>query len=431
MKKLKIGIVSLGCAKNLVDSEIMLASFVNANYDITNNPKEADIILVNTCAFIKDSKKEAIDTILEMAKYKKKLIVTGCLAERYYKELKKEIPEIDLIIPLSKYKHFNEYVSNYLKDNKTYNFEPLNRVISTSNNVAYLRIAEGCNNFCSFCAIPYIRGRYISRPLKEIVKEANILAKDGIKELNIIAQDVSSYGIDLHNKTTLVTLLKELEKIKDIKHIRLLYLYPSEITNEFISFMKNSKKVYPYFDIPLQHVSDKLLKSMHRKGNQNNTLTILNKIRKEIPNAIFRTTFIVGYPGETNSDFKKLLSFVKDFKFDHLGVFTYSKEEGTKAYALPDQVNEKTKSLRKDILMKEQEKISYKLNQTHINKVVEGLCIGFNKDNNTYSFLTKFNGPDDIDGRVFGYSKKPLNLGKYYKLKIKDAFVYDLFVEIN
>jgi len=430
MKK-KIGIVSLGCAKNLVDSEIMLAAFNNANYDITNNPKDSDIIIVNTCAFIKDAKKEAIDTILEMAKYKKKLIVTGCLAERYEKEIKKEIPEVDLVIPFSKYNKFNEYISNYLKDNKVYNFEPLNRVISTPSNTAYLRIAEGCNNFCSFCAIPYIRGRYKSRPVNEIVKEAKILTKEGIREINIIAQDVSYYGTDLHNKTTLVTLLKELEKIKEIKNIRLLYLYPSEITDEFISFMKNSKKVYPYFDIPLQHASDKLLKSMHRKGNQKNTLTILNKIKKNIPNAVFRTTFIVGYPGEINNDFKKLLSFVKDFEFDHLGVFTYSKEEGTKAYSLPDQVNEKTKSLRKDIIMKEQEKISYRKNKSHIGETIEGLCISYDNENKTYSFLTKYNGPDDIDGKVFGYSKKPLKLGEYYKLKIKDAFVYDLFVEIN
>ena len=427
----KIGVVSLGCAKNLVDSEIMLASFVNAGYSITNNPKEADIILVNTCAFIKEAKQEAIDTILEMARLKKKLIVTGCLAERYLKEIKKEIPEIDLIIPFSKYSHFNYYVSNYLKDKKKYIFNPLNRVISTPNNVAYLRIAEGCNNFCSFCSIPFIRGRYKSRPKDEIIKEAKLLEEQGIKEINIIAQDVSNYGRDLKNKESIESLLKELEKIKNIKHIRLLYLYPSEITPSFIKFMKTAKKVYPYFDIPLQHVNQKILKSMNRKGTHQESLKILNKIKKEIPNAIFRTTFIVGYPGENNKSYKELLNFIKDFKFDHLGVFTYSKEENTKAFYLKNQVNEKTKIIRRNQIMKLQEKVSYLNNKKHIGEIVEGLAVSYNKENNTYQFLTRYNAPDDIDGSVFIRTSKSIKLGEYYKLRVKDAFVYDLLVEIK
>jgi len=426
----KIGIVSLGCAKNLVDSEIMLASFVNADYQVTNNPKEADIILVNTCAFIKDAKEEAIDTILEMARYNKKLIVTGCLAERYLKELKKEIPEIDLIIPFSKYNHFNEYISNYLKDKKNCSFNPMSRVISTPSNTAYLRIAEGCNNFCSFCAIPYIRGRYKSRNINEVVSEAKLLAKQGVKELNVIAQDVSSYGIDLKDGSTIEKLLKEIEKIKDIKHIRLLYLYPTEITDSFISFMKSSRKVYPYFDIPLQHASNTILKSMNRKGNHESTLKVLNKIRREIPKAIFRTTFIVGYPGESNIDYKKLVNFVKEFKFDHVGAFTYSKEEGTRAAKLSNQVNEKTKVIRRDELMSIQNKISYSNNLKHVNEVIDGLCVSYDSNNSKYTFLTRFNAPDDIDGSVFTITSKKLKLGEYYKLKVKDAFVYDLLVDI-
>ena len=423
----KIGIISLGCAKNLVDSEIMLASFVNANYQITNDPKEADIIIVNTCAFIKEAKKEAINTIIDMAKYRKTLIVTGCLAERYYLDLKKYVPEANVIIPFSKYSHFNDYLKN-IKSNKPIIFNPLNRVISTSNNVAYLRIAEGCNNFCSFCAIPYIRGRYRSRPIKEIIKEATLLANYGIKELTIIAQDTSAYGLDLKDGSNITKLLTNLEKIKGLKHMRLLYLYPSEITNDFISFMKKSKKVYPYFDIPLQHASDKILKAMRRKGNHAKSLAILNKIRKEIPNAIFRSTFIVGFPGETSTDYKQLLSFTNDFKFDHAGAFIYSREEGTVAYSLLNQVNIKTKQKRLDAFMNLQKKISYQRNLSHVNEIIEGLCIA--KRDNNYYFLTKFNAPDDIDGSVFAISKKPLKLGEYYKLKVKDAFVYDLLVEI-
>jgi len=426
----KVGIISLGCAKNLVDSEIILASFKNADYEITNNPKEADIIIVNTCGFINDAKKEAINTILEMAQYKKKLIVTGCLAERYYSELKKSVPEIDLLIPFSKYNHFNEYISTFLKDKKTYDFNPLHRVISTDNNVAYLRIAEGCNNFCSFCAIPLIRGRYKSRRMDEVVHEANLLAKQGIKEINIIAQDVSCYGLDLKDGSNIETLLSKLEKINSIKHIRLLYLYPSEITDNFISYMKNSKKVYPYFDIPLQHTSEKILKDMNRKGSHKQTVLTLNKIRKEIPNAIFRSTFIVGFPNETNKDYKKMIDFIKDFRFDHIGAFIYSKEEGTKAFKFNHQINEKTKQNRLNELMSIQKKISYQTNLMHKGKIVEGLCIGVNKENNIYYFLTRFNAPDDIDGSVFTISNNPIKLGEYYKLKIKDAFVYDLLVEI-
>lgn len=427
---MKVGIISLGCAKNLVDSEMMLAAFKGAKYEITNNPQEADVIIVNTCGFIDPAKKEAIDTILEMARFSKKLIVTGCLVERYQKELEKSLPEVTGFIPFSQYHHFNEYVRDYLKDKKSYQLNPLHRVVSTPSNTAYLRIAEGCNNFCSFCAIPYIRGRYKSRSIKEIVNEANLLADAGIKEINIIAQDVSYYGRDFKDGSDITKLLKELEKVKGIKHYRLFYLYPSEISDEFIKFMKVSKKVYPYFDIPLQHASDKLLKSMNRKGSHNQTLQTLNKIKTLIPNAIFRTTMIVGYPGETSSDFKALLKFATDFRFDHLGAFTYSKEEGTKASALPNQVNEKTKQERLNILMDAQKKISYQKNLTHIGEILEGLCVSYDKTNNKYCFLTRFNAPDDIDGSVFAKSKQKLKLGEYYKLKVIDAFVYDLVVEI-
>ncbi|MCQ2753071.1 MAG: 30S ribosomal protein S12 methylthiotransferase RimO [Bacilli bacterium] len=426
----KVGIVSLGCAKNLVDSEMILAAFKSNQYTITNNPKDADIIIVNTCGFIEPAKKEAINTILEMARYNKKLIVTGCLVERYEKALKKAIPEVNLWIPFSKYPRFNDYVSSYLKDKKHYHLNSLNRVISTPSNTAYLRIAEGCNNFCSFCAIPYIRGRYRSRKINELVKEATLLAKSGIKEINIIAQDVSYYGRDLKDGSNLVSLLKALEKVKGIKHYRLLYLYPNEITDEFIHFMKTSKKVYPYFDIPLQHASETVLKRMNRKGSHALTYKTLKKIKSEVPNAVFRTTMMVGFPGESNSDFKTLISFIKAFKFDHLGAFTYSKEEGTKAFSLQKQISEKTKLERLTILMNEQKKISYLKNKEHIGETLEGLCVSYDKINHKYTFLTKLNAPDDIDGSVFAVTNKPLRLGEYYRLKVQDAFVYDLLVEI-
>lgn len=427
---MKVGIISLGCAKNRVDSETILGALKNAKHTITNNPKEADVIFINTCAFIKDAQVESLNTIIDMMEYQKKIIVTGCLAEIFAKELKEDYPKLD-VIPYSKYSEFTNYLNKYLKDKKDYYLNPLNRCLTTSANFAYLKIAEGCNNFCSFCAIPYIRGRYRSRTISSLVKETKLLAKQGITELAVIAQDISNYGIDLKDGSNLVTLLREISKVNGIKHIRLLYLYPSEITDEFVNYVKNNKKIYPYFDIPLQHADEAILKSMNRKGSHKQALETLNKIRKTIPNAIFRSTFIVGYPGETNASFKKLLNFVKEFKFDHLGAFTYSREESTKAYALPNQVNEKIKNLRRDTLMKEQSKISYQKNLKHINEELTGLCLGLDKDTNYYYFLTKYNGPDDIDGSVIAKSKKPLKVGEYYKLKVKDAFVYDLLVEIK
>ncbi|MCQ2792743.1 MAG: 30S ribosomal protein S12 methylthiotransferase RimO [Bacilli bacterium] len=427
---MKVGILSLGCAKNLVDSEMILGAFKKAGYLFTSNPREADIIIVNTCAFIESAQEESLNAILEMMQYRKKIIVTGCLAEIYAKELKKDYPEIDVIIPFSKYHNFSQLVSSYLKDKKDYHLNPLNRYLITSANFAYLRIAEGCNNFCSFCAIPYIRGRYHSRPIDEIVKEANLLAKRGITEISVIAQDVSYYGTDLKDKTNLTKLLKELDKVDGIKHYRLLYLYPNEITDDFIKFMKTSKKFYPYFDIPLQHADETILKAMNRKGSHKQTLTILNKIKREVPHAIFRTTMMVGFPGENEKAFKNLINFVNEFKFDHLGAFTYSREAKTKAYSLPKQVNEKTKKQRLDILMKAQKKISLKKNQSHVGEIIEGLYIGLDPSSGYQQFLTKYNSPDDTDGSVFTDAPFDLEVGKYYKLKVKDAFVYDLFVEI-
>ncbi len=426
---MKIGIISLGCAKNRVDSETILGSVYKNGHSITNNPKEADIIIINTCAFIKDAQIESLNTIIDMMEYNKKIIVTGCLAQLFYKELKRDYPNLD-VIPFSKYNEFTKFMNIYLKDKKNYDLNSLNRYLTTTANFAYLKIAEGCNNFCSFCSIPFIRGRYRSTPIKELVKETKVLASKGITELAVIAQDISNYGIDLKDGTNLVKLLKELEKIKGIKHIRLLYLYPNEITDEFIDYVKHSKKIYKYFDIPMQHVDEDILRSMNRKGSHKKTLERLNKIRKEIPDAIFRSTFIVGYPGESNLSFNRLLNFIKEFKFDHLGAFTYSREENTKAYYMAHQVSEKIKANRRDILMKEQSKISYKKNLEHINEEITGLCLGIDLDSGYYHFLTKYNGPDDIDGSVICKTNRNLKVGEYYKLKVKDAFVYDLLVEI-
>ncbi|MCQ2796689.1 MAG: 30S ribosomal protein S12 methylthiotransferase RimO [Bacilli bacterium] len=428
---MKVGIVSLGCAKNLVDSEMILGAFKKANYQLTSNPKEADIIIVNTCGFIKDAQVESLNTILDMMQYRKKLIVTGCFAELYAKELKKDYPDIDLVVPFSRYPNFSKYVSSYLEDKKKYDLDFMNRQLITNANFAYLRIADGCNNFCSFCAIPNIRGRYRSRTIADIVKEANHLAKQGITEVTIIAQDVSNYGSDLRDGTNLTKLLKKLDNINGINHYRLLYLYPSEITDDFIKFMKTSKKFYHYFDIPLQHADEAILKLMNRKGSHANTVKILKKIRKEIPDAIFRTTFMVGFPGETNKSFKTLINFVNEFKFDHVGAFSYSREANTKAYSLPNQVNEKTKNERLGILMKAQKKISLTKNKSHIGETITGLYLGINDNTGYHQFLTKYNSPDDTDGSVFADTLANLEVGKYYELKVKDAFVYDLLVEIK
>ena len=425
----KVGLVSLGCHKNLVDSENILGLFDRNGYEITSDPKEADIIVINTCGFIESSKKESIETILEMLNYNKKVVVTGCLAERYLDDLKKEIPEVDVYIPIREYNHFNKHL--YVLDKSidpSIGVDDDYRIVSTGPYSAYLKIGEGCDNRCSYCAIPLIRGGFVSRPLEEIIKEAKDLASNGIKEIVVLEQDTTKYGIDFKNKNiNIVTLLKELLKIKEFAYIRLLYLYPDEISDELINLIGSEPRLTPYFDIPIQHSESHILKDMYRRGNKEFLLNLFNKIKAKVPNAVIRTTVMVGFPGETEEDVDNLISFMNEVKFDHLGSFTYSPEEGTPACYFDGQIDEEVKLARKDKVMKAQQKISYLKAKSHIGEIMTGLVIG--KDNDNYLLRSYWNAPDDVDGKIYFSSSKELHNGDIVKVKINHAFVYDLMGE--
>lgn len=427
MKK-KVCLVSLGCAKNLVDSEEMLAMFPPSRFELSGDPKGADLIIVNTCGFISSAKKESIQTILDLASYKPKakLVVTGCLATRYEEELREQIPEADLIVPLKDYSRFQTLLMELLGEEGIAPMNPLNRLLATSSYSAYLRISDGCNNFCSFCAIPNIRGRFRSRPFEEIIEEAKRLKESGVKEISLISQDTTVYGMDLKNGADIVTLLDELEKI-GFYSIRLLYLYPSEISDELIVKIAKSKTIAHYFDIPVQCASDHLLKLMRRHALQKATVDLFKKIRLLCPDAILRTTLIAGFPGENEDDQQQTLAFLEEIGFDKMGCFTYSREEGTASYSFPDQVPEKLKKKRRDELMKLQAKISYAKNKEHIGQTMEGLVVG--KQGDKYLLRSYWNAPDDIDGNILFSSGVPLKEGDIVKVKITDALIYDLIGE--
>ena len=425
----KIALISLGCAKNLVDSENILGLLLKNHYEIVNNKEEADILIINTCGFIEASKKESIDVILDNINKKQKVVVTGCLVNRYVDDLRKAIPEVDLWIPIRDYPRFNQLLATLDKD--ITNFEGLNddyRLVSTGTYSAYLKIGEGCSNCCTYCAIPLIRGPYVSRPYEDIIKEARKLASEGYKELIVLEQDTTRYGLDLKEKKTIVDLLKGLLEIKELAFIRLLYLYPDEITDELIDLIAKEKRLTPYFDIPIQHSEDKILKAMNRRGDKAYLTNLFNNIKAKIPNAVLRTTVMVGFPGETKQDFDNLLKFIEEVKFDHLGGFTYSKEEGTKSYDFPHQVRQATKQKRLDELMALQQKISYDLNKRHIGEIMNGLVVG--KENGYYLLRSYWNAPDDVDGKILFSSNEELKEGDIVNVKIKESYVYDLYGEI-
>ena len=423
----KVGLVSLGCAKNLVDSENILGLIKDDGYEITNKIEDSDIIIVNTCGFIDSSKKESIETIFEMLSYGKEVVVTGCLAQRYEEELKKEIPEATFI-PIHNYNEFNKFLQKV--DPSLTRCDGLSddlRVISTGNFSAYLKIGEGCDNRCTYCAIPIIRGGFVSRPYDEIIKEAMVLANKGIKEIIVLEQDTTKYGIDLHDGNNIVTLLKGLLEIKEFEYIRLLYLYPDEITDELIELIANEPRLTSYFDVPIQHSETHILKDMNRRGDKEHLLSIFKKIRDKVPNAILRTTVMVGFPGETEEDVDNLIEFMKLIKFDHLGAFTYSREEGTKSYDFPNQIDEKDKKLRLKKVIHAQQGTSYKQNKKHIGEIMEGLVVGEEKGN--YLLRSYWNAPDDVDGKIYFKSSESLKLGDKVRVKINEAFVYDLMGE--
>lgn len=436
---MKVGFVSLGCSKNLVDTEKTIDLFKKHGYDIVNNPKEADIIVINTCGFIEAAKEEAINTILEMADYKKEnckyIIAMGCLVQRYRDELEKSLPEVDLFIKYDEYNTIWSQIDNLINKDIAHEKEPdvpfnqlRDRVITTGENFAYIKIADGCNNCCTFCAIPYIRGRFESRPMEDIIEEAKDLAKKGYKEIILIAQDTTKYGIDLYGKERLAELLKELCKIDGFKWIRFLYAYPESITDELIQVVKENEKICKYFDIPLQHFSDSVLKRMNRKSDSKSIENLINKLRKEIPEVILRTTLMVGFPGETEEDFFELYEFVNRAKFERLGVFKYSKEDGTPASRLKNQIHPKTKQARYKRIMELEKQISKIKLEEKIGNIYEVLIEGKTEDGEYYIGRSYMDIPDE-DGVVFIRTKEKLEMGNWINCKITDVVEYDLLAE--
>ena len=432
---MNVGFVSLGCSKNLLDTEMTIGLFRNNKFNIVNDPSKADIIVVNTCGFIQSAKEEAINTLLEMAEYKKGrckyLIAMGCLVERYKEELKKLMPEVDLFIKFSEYDNIWEQIESVVgksddREQDYLNF--LDRVVTTGDNFAYLRIAEGCNNRCTFCAIPYIRGKYVSRTMEDVIEEAKKLAESGIKELIVIAQDTTKYGTDIYGEPKLAELLEKLCKIDGIKWIRFLYAYPESITDKLINVVKNNDKICNYFDIPIQHISDKVLKRMNRKSDGNSIRKTIAKIRQEIPDVVIRTTVMVGFPGETKEDFDELYNFIKEAKFDKLGAFSYSKEEGTPAARIKDQVHPMTKKSRYNKIMALQAEVSEENEKKYIGKELEVILEERSFDGKYYIARSYMDVPD-IDGVIYVKCDDENLEGEFIKVRIIESNDYDLVAE--
>lgn len=410
--------------------------FKREKFEIVNNPQEAEIIVINTCGFIESAKEEAINCILEMAEYKKTsnckyLIAMGCLVQRYKKELEKALPEVDLFLSIDEYESIWDKISKLInKESKSINtLDYLDRVISTGNKTAYLKIAEGCSNRCTYCAIPYIRGPFVSRKMEDILKESQKLAENGIKELIVIAQDTTKYGIDIYGEPKLSELLQKLCDIDGFKWIRFLYAYPESITDELIKVVKENDKICKYFDIPIQHFSDNVLKRMNRQSDSKSIEKVIEKIRKEIPDVILRTTMIVGFPGETEEDFFKLYEFVNKAKFEKLGVFKYSKEDGTPASRMKEQVHYKTKQARLDKIMKLQEKLSKIKLEEKIGNEYEAIVDGFSDDNKFICARSYMDIPNE-DGTIFIKNNGKIKSGEFIKCKIIEVRDYDLIGEI-
>lgn len=446
---MKVGFISLGCSKNLIDTEITIGIFKKNKFEIVNDPKEADIIVINTCGFIDSAKQEAIDTIIEMAKYKenncKYLIVMGCLVQRYEKELNKLLPEVDLFLKIEDYDKLWEKISLFINNHEIQNEHKIKkgkikqmpmfaneqymqRVVSTGKNYAYLKIGEGCSNMCTYCAIPYIRGLFVSRPMEDVLHEAKMLADKGIKELIIIAQDTTKYGIDIYGESKLPELLEKLCEIENIHWIRFLYSYPEGITDKLIDVVKKQEKIVKYFDIPIQHISDNILKKMNRKTSKENIQNLIMKIRNEIPNVTLRTSLIVGFPGETKIDFDELYDFVNMIEFDKLGVFEYSKEEGTPASLMNEQIHHMTKKSRYNKIMCLQQKIVNKKLKKKIGDKIEVLVEEKSLDDNFYIGRTKNDVPE-IDGFVYIKNNGSIDLNEFILCDIIDVDGYDLIVK--
>ena len=434
---MKIGFVSLGCPKNQLDAEVMLYHVAQAGYEITAEETEADIVIINTCAFIESAKKESIDNIIDIGWLKenknlKGIIVTGCLSERYRDSIFEELPEVDAVLGVGSIHNIVDAVKAVAEGKRYSSYEDKNtvelggdRVLTTPDHAAYLKIAEGCDNRCTYCAIPDIRGKFRSRPMDDLVREAKDLENLGVKELTIVAQDTTRYGIDLYGEYKLPELLRRLAKETKIEWFRLLYCYPDKITDELIAEMRDNDRVVKYIDLPLQHISDKVLHRMNRRGDSKMIRDVIGKLRREIPGIVIRTTFIVGFPGETEEDFEELCAFVDEAKFDRMGTFAYSREEGTPAYDFQDQIDEQVKQDRADIIMSQQYRINAELNERFLHKTLKVLVEDYDVVAETYYGRSYMDAPE-IDGKIYFSSKKKLKPGTFAQVKIDEIGDYDL-----
>lgn len=443
---MKIGLVSLGCPKNLVDSETMLGLIEEKQITITNNPEEADLIIVNTCGFIESAKEESINTVLQMAEYKtiancKHLILAGCLGQRYSEELLADIPEVDAIVGTECYTEIGEVIDRVLKGERFICLQPFSndkkvskaipRILTTPQHTAYLKIAEGCDNCCSYCIIPKIRGPYRSRPFEEVLDEARALVNSGVKEIILVAQDTTRYGEDLYGRLRLAELLQELNKIDGVCWIRILYCYPQYFNDELIETIASCEKVCKYVDIPLQHISDSLLGSMNRHDTKLQIENLLEKLRSRIQGICIRTTFIVGFPGETETDFEELKDFVARQNFDCAGVFTYSQEEGTAAALMPNQISDEVKQDRYHELMAIQARASEVMHQNLEEKTLEVLVEGFDEENSELAYGRSYREAPEIDGRIYIENAAGIKIGEFVKVRILQGFTYELVGELE
>ncbi len=438
---IKVGMVSLGCSKNLVDSERMLYKLRKKGYQLVTEPGLADIAVVNTCGFIQSAKEEAIETILELGKLKedgtlKKIIITGCLTERYREEAAELFPEADAVIGIGNNKDIVDILDHVLAGEKYINFAPKSdaeltgeRIISTLPFFSYLKIAEGCSNCCTYCAIPMIRGGFRSVPMEDIIKEAEDLASKGVTELVVIAQDTSRYGEDIYGKSMLPELLKKLCRIDGLKWIRTLYCYPERITDDLLDTIASEEKLVKYLEIPIQHCDGDIISRMNRWGDEEKLEALFAHIRAKIPGVVLRTTLITGFPGETQEQFDSLAEFVQRVRFDRLGCFPYSQEDGTKAANFPDQIDEETAAHRADIIMEQQLLISAENNEKLLDAELEAVVEGFDRFGECWFGRTVLDAPD-IDGKVFFTSEKGLQIGDYVKIRITDTLDYDLIGEV-
>ncbi len=445
---MKIGFISLGCPKNQLDTEVMLHEVVAAGYELTSEDIDADIIIINTCAFIESAKQEAIDNILDEAWLKENrslmgIIVTGCLAERYREQILREMPEVDAVLGVGSIHHIVEAIEAVTEqskrkkvapDDKYRSFDDKNtvrlggdRVLTTPDYAAYLKIAEGCDNRCAYCAIPAIRGRFRSRPIEDLVAEAKDMDALGVKELTLVAQDTSRYGYDLYGHYALAELIRAITDATSIPWIRVLYCYPDKITDELVEEFRENPRLLKYIDLPLQHISDRMLTAMNRHGDKAMIQDVLAKLRS-VPGMVIRTTFIVGFPGETAEDFNELADFITEAKFEHAGVFTYSREEDTPAYDFPDQIDEQVKQDRMDILMRTQLNINTSRNEARIGTVIPVLCEAYDPVNECYYGRSAEDAPD-IDGKVFfGYTgDEKIAPGSIVRVKIREVVDYDVY----